>query len=105
MTEKRMAFYAKILDGDKLTLNDKEAEEWRRDLPKAIEAQYAAIDRGCLPIAMTLANVRRLSELSLACRRHKTLDVSNGLKDSRALQWDWERGKCREGVGAHCSEP
>ena len=67
MLEKRMAFYAKILDGDKLNMNDEEAEEWRRDLPKAIEAQYAAIDRGCLPVAMTLANMRRL----------KTLDVEN----------------------------
>jgi hypothetical protein len=69
MTEKRMAFYAKILDGDKLTLNDKEAQEWRRDLPKAMEAQYLLIDKGCLPAPMTLANVRRLT---------KTLETSQG---------------------------
>ena len=65
MVEKRMAFYAQILDGDKLKLNEEEAGEWRRDLPKAIEAQYAAIDRGCLPIVMTLENIRALKRRGL----------------------------------------
>lgn len=60
-TEKRMAFYANILDGEQLTLNEKEAREWRRDLPKAMEAQYALIDRGALPVVMSLENVRKLS--------------------------------------------
>ena len=67
MTEKRMAFYARILaiDGESLLLSKEEAEEWRRDLPKAIEAQYAAIDRGCLPTVMTLEHVRALKRRSL----------------------------------------
>jgi len=67
MTERRMAFYAKILDGDKLKLSEEEAEEWRRDLPRAIQAQHFLIDKGCLPVPMSLDNVRRL----------KTLDVEN----------------------------
>ena len=67
MIEKRMAFFAKLLDGDRLKLSADEAAEWRRDLPRAIEAQYFLIDKGCLPVPMTLANVRRL----------KTLDVEN----------------------------
>jgi hypothetical protein len=92
MIEKRMAFYANLLDGDKLKLNDEEAREWRRDLPKAVEAQYAAIDRGCLPIAMTLENVRRL----------KTLDVSN--ENPRALQRDGLCGEGRERDGARGDE-
>ena len=92
MLELRMAFYAKILDGNKLILNEKEAREWRRDLPKAIEAQYAAIDQGCLPIAMTLANVRRL----------KTLNVSN--ENTRIVQWQWECGEGRERDGASGDE-
>jgi len=93
MLEKRMSFYAGLLDRDgRLKLTDEEVEEWRRDLPKAIEAQYAAIDRGCLPIAMTLENVRRL----------KTLDVSN--ENPRAVQWDWECGEGRERDGARGDE-
>jgi hypothetical protein len=67
MLERRMAFYANILDGDQLKLSADEAAEWRRDLPRAIQAQYFLIDKGCLPVRMTLENVRRL----------KTLDVEN----------------------------
>ena len=74
--EQCMAFYAKILDKGQLTLNHKEAEEWRRDLPMAVQAQYELIDRGGLPVPMTLANVRKL----------KTLDVSN--ETPRAFCWN-----------------
>ena len=63
MQETRMAFYARLLDKGKLTLNHKDAEEWRRDLPHAIEVQYELIDRGHLPIQMTLENVRRLKRM------------------------------------------
>ena len=63
MQETRMAFYAKLLDKGKLTLNHKDAEEWRRDLPHAIEVQYELIDRGHLPIQMTLENVRKLKRM------------------------------------------
>jgi hypothetical protein len=66
MTERRMAFYAKLLDGDKLKLSETEAEEWRRDLPRAIEAQYFLIDKGCLPAPMTLENVRKLKTLHVS---------------------------------------
>jgi len=60
MLEKRMAFYANLLDGDKLKLSSEEAEEWRRDLPKAIETQHLLIDRGALPVVMSLENIRAL---------------------------------------------
>jgi len=63
--EQRMAFYAKILKDGRLTLNEEEAEEWRRDLPAAIRGQHIILDRGELPVAMTLANVRRLKTLAL----------------------------------------
>ena len=63
--EQRMAFYAKILKDGQLTLSDEEAEEWRRDLPAAIHGQHSILDRGGLPVAMTLANVRRLKTLAL----------------------------------------
>ena len=63
--ESRMAFYAKILKNGRLTLNEEEAEEWRRDLPAAIRGQHIILDRGELPVAMTLANVRRLKTLAL----------------------------------------
>ena len=82
MLEKRMAFYANILDGEVLKLSVGEAAEWRRDLPKAVEAQYVLLDKGCLPVAMTLDNVRKL----------KTLDVSN--ENPRVICWDSE---CRKG--------
>ena len=83
-----MAFYANILDGEVLKLSADEAAEWRRDLPKAVEAQYVLLDKGCLPVPMTLDNVRKL----------KTLDVSN--ENPRAVFWDWECGKSCEGDGA-----
>ena len=76
MQETRMAFYAKLLDKGKLTLNQQDAEEWRRDLPHAIQVQYELIDRGHLPIQLTLKNVRKL----------KTLDVSN--ETPRAFCWN-----------------
>ena len=38
--EQRMAFYAKILKDGRLTLNQEDAEEWRRDLPAAIRGQH-----------------------------------------------------------------
>ena len=63
--EQRMAFYAKLLKDGQLTLSDEDAEEWRRDLPAAIRAQHSILDRGGLPVAMTLANVRRLKTLAL----------------------------------------
>ena len=65
MLEKRMAFYAKILDRDGLKLNRREAAEWRRDLPAAVEAQWELLDRGGLPVPMTLANVRWLKKLGV----------------------------------------
>ena len=63
--EQRMAFYAKILKNGQLMLNEEEAAEWRRDLPVAIQGQHIILDRGELPVAMTLANVRRLKTLAL----------------------------------------
>ena len=63
--ETRMAFYAKILKEGQLMLNQEDAEEWRRDLPAAIRGQHIILDRGELPVAMTLANVRRLKTLAI----------------------------------------
>ena len=80
--EQRMAFYAKILKDGRLMLSEEEAAEWRRDLPAAIRGQHLLIDRGELPVAMTLANVRRL----------KTLAFSN--ENFGAVQRD---GQCGEG--------
>ena len=71
-TEKRMSFYANLLEHGKLKLSDDEAEEWRRLLPMAIEGQYFILDKGELPVQMTLQNVRRLAEFEK--RRDKTLD-------------------------------
>ena len=71
-TEKRLAFYANLLQNGKLKLSDEEAEEWRSSLPLAIEAQYFLLDKGELPVQMTLKNVRRLAEFEK--RRDKTLD-------------------------------
>ena len=71
-TEKRLAFYANLLQDGKLKLTEEEAEDWRRLLPLAIEAQYFLLDKGELPIQMTLKNVRRLAEFEK--RRDKTLD-------------------------------
>ena len=82
-----MAFYANILDGEVLKLSLAEAAEWRRDLPKAVEAQYFLIDKGCLPVLMNLSNVRKL----------KTLDVSN--ENPRDICWNSECGKGCEGDG------
>ena len=72
-TEKRMSFYAGLLENGKLKLTDEEAEEWRSLLPLAIEAQYFILDKGGLPQKMTLQNVRRLAEAEK--RRDKTLDT------------------------------
>ena len=72
-TEKRMAFYANLLENGKLKLTDEEAEEWRSLLPLAIEGQYFILDKGGLPQKMTLQNVRRLAEAEK--RRDKTLDT------------------------------
>ena len=72
-TEKRMAFYANLLENGKLKLTDEEAEEWRSLLPLAIEAQYFILDKGGLPQKMTLPTVRRLAEAEK--RRDKTLDT------------------------------
>ena len=44
MFERRAAFYAKMLDGNKLNLNDEEAEEWRRDLPKVFACSFCECD-------------------------------------------------------------
>ena len=93
MLEKRMAFYANLLDGEVLKLSGAEAAEWKRKPPGAVQAQYFWTDKGCLPVPMTLDNVRRLT---------KTLDVKN--ENFGAVQWDWECGKCREGVGARGGE-
>ena len=62
-----MAFYAKLLDGDKLKLSEKETEEWRRDLPRAVEAQHFLIDKQIYDCKFLLAffkclNLNRLSE-------------------------------------------
>ena len=71
-TEKRMAFYANLLENGELKLSDEEAEEWRSLLPLAIEGQYFLLDKGELPVQMTLQNVRKLAEFEK--RRSKTLD-------------------------------
>ena len=93
MLEQRMAFYANILEGQVLKLSAAEAAEWRRDLPRAVQAQYLLIDRGALPVPMTLANVRRL----------KTLDVENA--NFGVVLGDWECGQGSPRDGAHSSEP
>jgi hypothetical protein len=64
--EQRMAFYAGLLKDGKLTLNDEDAEEWRKDLPMAIQGQYICLDRGDRPVKMSLANVRALKTLALS---------------------------------------
>ena len=91
--EQRMAFYAKLLKDGRLTLNDAEAAEWRRDLPAAIRAQHLMLDNGELPVAMTLANVRRL----------KTLAIKND--NFRTLQRDGQCGESGPGDGDGGSEP
>ena len=88
MIEQRMAFYAKLLNGNRLKLSPEDEREWRRDLPKAIEAQYTLLDRGELPVPMTLENVRRL----------KTLQMKN--ENFGALCREWERGQSSEGHGS-----
>ena len=85
--EKRMAFYAKLLNGNRLKLSPEDEREWRRDFPEAIEAQYAELDRGELPVPMTLENVRRL----------KTLHVKNA--HLGVIFRQWERGQNSEGDG------
>ena len=92
MLEKRMAFYANILEGQVIKLSAAEAAEWRRDLPRAVQQQYLLIDRGALPVPMTLAN----------CRRLKTLDVKN--ENFVAVQWDWECGQGSKGDGTRGGE-
>ena len=91
--EQRMAFYAGILKKGQLTLNQEDAEEWRRDLPAAIRAQHLLLDNGELPVAMTLANVRRL----------KTLAIAN--ESFRTLQRDGLGGEGGPGDGPPGSEP
>ena len=71
-TEKRMAFYANLLENGELKLSDEEAEEWRKLLPLAIEGQHFLISHGQLPQKMTLQNVRKFAEFEK--RRDKTLD-------------------------------
>ena len=71
-TEKRLAFYAHILEDGKLKLSAEEAEEWRELLPMAIEGQHFLISHGQLPQKMTLQNVRKYAEFEK--RRDKTLD-------------------------------
>ena len=62
MTEKRHAFYSRLLNTHgELTLSEEEAKEWRRDLPKAIETQHLLIDSGALPSVMSIQNVRALN--------------------------------------------
>ena len=90
--EQRMAFYAGYLKNGKLTLNDEDAEEWLRDLPKAIEGQYICLDRGDLPVKFTMDNLRRL----------KTLAIKN--ENFGALQRDGECGQNGEGDGTSSSE-
>ena len=72
-TEKRMAFYANLLENGKLKLTDEEAEEWRSLLTFAIEGQHFLISHGQLPQKMTLHNVRKYAEFEK--RRDKTLDT------------------------------
>ena len=91
--EQRMAFYAKILKDGRLTLNEEDAEEWRRDLPAAIRGQHIILDRGELPVVMTLANVRRL----------KTLALKN--ENFGAVQRDGLGGEGGPGDGPPGSEP
>jgi len=71
-TERRLAFYAHILQDGRLKLTDDEAEEWRDLLPLAIEGQQFLIAHGQLPQKMTLQNVRKYADFEK--RRDKTLD-------------------------------
>ena len=71
-TEKRMAFYAHILEDGKLKLSEEEAEEWKRLLPIAIQGQHFLISHGQMPKKMTLQNVRMYADFEK--RRDKTLD-------------------------------
>ena len=91
--ESRMAFYAKILKDGQLLLGEEEAEEWRRDLPAAIRGQHIILDRGEPPVAMTLANVRRLQTLAI---KHDNFG---------ALQRDGQCGEGGPGDGVGGSEP
>ena len=70
--EKRLAFYASLLENGALKLSDEEAEEWKQLLPSAINGQQFLISRGGLPTTMSLQNVRVLAEFER--RRSKTLD-------------------------------
>ena len=72
-TEKRLGFYANLLQHGKLKLPDDEAEEWRELLPMAIEGQHFLISHGQLPQKMTLSAVRKYAEFEK--RRDKTLDT------------------------------
>jgi len=71
-TEKRLAFYAHLLENGRLKLSEEEAKEWKRLLPLAIEGQQYLIAHGELPQKMTLQNVRKYAEFE--GRRDKTLD-------------------------------
>ena len=53
-TEQRIVL---ILKDGQFTLNVEDAAEWRRDLPAAKQSQHVPLDRGELPVKMTLPNV------------------------------------------------
>ena len=91
--EQRMASYVKILKDGQLLLNEEDAAEWRRDPPAAIRGQRIILDRGELPVPMTLANVRCL----------KTLALKNA--NFGTVQWDGQCGEGGSGDGPSGSEP
>ena len=91
MLEKRMAFYANILDGDRLKLSADEAAEWRQDLPSAIQAQHLLMDRGALPARRTLENVRKL----------KALGVENEVARAVLRREKCGQGRKRNGLGGY----
>ena len=62
--EQRMLFYASLLSRGVCKLGKDDMKEWRSSLPLAIEGQHLCLDRGDLPVKMTLPNVRALKRIA-----------------------------------------
>jgi hypothetical protein len=62
--EQRMLFYAGLMSKGVCKLGKDDMKEWRASLPLAIEGQHLCLDRGDLPVKMTLQNVRGLKRIA-----------------------------------------
>jgi len=62
--EQRMLFYASLLSRGVCKLGKDDMKEWRSSLPLAIEGQHLCLDRGDLPVKMTLPNLRALKRIA-----------------------------------------